>query len=393
MVQIIQSGPSQATLRQQALDEATRGIISGFQGLSQQRETERQRALQDLSTDLELQKAGIDATAQDYRDFLAGKYQPKVITPAQEAQPAVFGAGQISSPADLKRQDELGNVGQLLMSAPTPAKAALMGDINPLKNFTAAKRAQMEAAQDELAIDREQKQLGLEKGRLDIDLARQNAPLEAQKKMLELQKTMNDIALSPITRKKAEREIQKLEAETAKTLRESTAPANQQKLAKLSDTAKDKVAGVASGLKALSDIGVAIDKGFEPSRINPDTPIVGSFVSDTDLTAAQRRLNEAFGRIQSGGAIGVEEEKRFNAMGPRPGDTKDQMAKKIAAQKDFLLNKLQAFGLTEKDLAQSGFDLGQGSGGTRSQDLRLNASEIDIDAINKALSKRGVAVD
>lgn len=54
-----------------------------------------------------------------------------------------------------------------------------------------------------------------------------------------------------------------------------------------------------------------------------------SLVGDNDYTANLRLFQEAFGRMQSGGAIGKQEEARFRAMMPTITDSSEMQAKKI----------------------------------------------------------------
>jgi hypothetical protein len=143
MVQIIQSGPTAATLRQQALNQALDTAVQGYAAYGKQEKdkalTLRQQALQDQQTALQLNAQGIDASPQDLRDYVSGTYKPKEISPAT---PDSYAPGLISSPADLKRQDEMGNVSQVF----TPGANAVMGNANPLMNYTDTKKAQIAQA-------------------------------------------------------------------------------------------------------------------------------------------------------------------------------------------------------------------------------------------------------
>lgn len=127
------------------------------------------------------------------------------------------------------------------------------------------------------------------------------------------------------------------------------------RLSKMGAEAANKVGSIASGIQALSGVENAISAGFKPQYIDANTPFIGGVISDTDLTTNQRILSEVVGRLQSGGAINKEEEKRFMAMGPRPGDSVADANKKIQQQKDFLANKLTAFGFNTEELPLLGF--------------------------------------
>jgi hypothetical protein len=54
-----------------------------------------------------------------------------------------------------------------------------------------------------------------------------------------------------------------------------------------------------------------------------------SIVGDNDYTANLRMFQEAFGRMQSGGAIGKQEESRFRSMMPTITDSSEMQAKKL----------------------------------------------------------------
>lgn len=174
----------------------------------------------------------------------------------------------------------------------------------------------------------------------------------------EKEETAKEKALSaPIDRKAKALGITKLEADIAKSNKELTATSDPKaKLAKLSAEAQNKVGGIADALASLDQIRDAMSKGVGPSRINPNTPGIGTFVSDNQFTSAQRTLDEAVGRLQSGGVIGKEEIVTFREMGPRPADTDPVIiAQKLANQERFLNNKLTAFGFGADELSGMGF--------------------------------------
>lgn len=122
------------------------------------------------------------------------------------------------------------------------------------------------------------------------------------------------------------------------------------RLAKMGGETQNKVGSIASGLRALDQIDKAMGAGQEVQRIDANTSIIGGLMSDTDISSGQRTLSEVVGRLQSGGAINDDEGKRFIAMGPRPGDTREIAAQKIGDQRAFLENKLAAFQLKADDL-------------------------------------------
>lgn len=317
MVQIIQSQPTQ---RQSALMDAFGQFANNFGNqYLQGQQTLRQQALQDVNTNLKLQEMGIDATAQDLRDHAAGKYKEKEISPAIEDS---FTNGQISSPADLKRQDEMGNVSQVLV----PGKKAVMGNANPMLNYTAAKKAQMEQAQGDAELTRQAKQAGLEKIKAETADITAQSPYKSQKMQMEMQKLKDDTLMSPIARRKAEAEIAKINADATKTQREATVgneipgyrnvsgfkPTEKdiESLKSLAGSTKN-ILNAADSLKgSLKKYGVSSGMGFTE----------GGRIVDQDLTNLQVELknmyelgalsgpdmglvNNAIGKISGPGAI------------------------------------------------------------------------------------------
>jgi hypothetical protein len=122
MVQIIQSGPTQATLRQQAMNEALDKTLGVF---SDMEKTKRQQALQDQQAafqkaelNMKLKEAGYDMSAQDAIDYASGKFQPRVVgevrgaelqgpvMPGQGPLRELLGTGKtVSSPYEMRTQE------------------------------------------------------------------------------------------------------------------------------------------------------------------------------------------------------------------------------------------------------------------------------------------------
>lgn len=153
-------------------------------------------------------------------------------------------------------------------------------------------------------------------------------------------------------------QLAKIQAETANIGKQAkTQTQAVGKLEKLGTEGRGKVGSLASGFQALDSIEKSLTAGYKPEYFDANTPLIGGLISDTPLTEAQRTLSEVVGRLQSGGAINKEEEARFMAMGPRPGDNAESMKRKIQQQKDFLKNKLSAYGLKEEELEGAGFAL------------------------------------
>jgi len=131
------------------------------------------------------------------------------------------------------------------------------------------------------------------------------------------------------------------------------------KLSNQSAETQSKVASVAEGFAMLQEMKDAAKSGYNPQYINANTTLIGEMISDDPFTTSNRIFTEVLGRLQSGGAINSEEEKRFNRMTPRAADTPWQRADKLRQMEQFITNKAVAFGYTKGDLGAIGFDLGQ----------------------------------
>lgn len=185
MVQIIQSGPSTATLRQQAMDQALQGVIQGVGAYQTQEQNKRQMAMaeeaikrqqgqQDLQNILALSQQGI----QDPRAALdQAKNGRQVITPAMEAQPAQYG-GEMQGPV----QPGQGPLRALLSEARPATQEVLSPDY--LNTYTARKQAEIDFKKSEL--ERARKLQELQSQKLERELG--NAPLEEKKKQKEYEK-------------------------------------------------------------------------------------------------------------------------------------------------------------------------------------------------------------
>jgi hypothetical protein len=136
---------------------------------------------------------------------------------------------------------------------------------------------------------------------------------------------------------------------------------------------KSKVGLIANALRNMTDYENAYASGESPPWVDSNTKLIGMAVSDTKLTAARRQLDEAVGRLNSGGVIGKEELVTFRAMGARPGDSPDIQAEKIGKQRQFLEDRLAGFGFSPQELGKiPGFNSDKMGYGNDSQSKREN---------------------
>ena len=112
-----------------------------------------------------------------------------------------------------------------------------------------------------------------------------------------------------------------------------------EKLKAMSGTDKARFDNALMVAKAVDKMGTALDAGNSTF----------SLVGDNDYTEAERKAAEAYGRMQSGGAINKEEEKRFLAMLPRATDSKEMQRKKLLSQRDEMMSRLKTLGFTPEE--------------------------------------------
>lgn len=114
----------------------------------------------------------------------------------------------------------------------------------------------------------------------------------------------------------------------------------EERIKNLSGTDKARFDNALMTLKGIDDMGAALDNGQNTF----------SLVGDNDYTAASRRATEAYGRMQSGGAINKEEEKRFEATLPRTSDAKEMQRSKLLKQRDEMLSRIKTLGFTPEQI-------------------------------------------
>lgn len=123
------------------------------------------------------------------------------------------------------------------------------------------------------------------------------------------------------------------------------------RLKSLSGTDKARYDNALMTLKALDEMGTALDNGQNTF----------SLIGDNDYTSASRRATEAYGRMQSGGAINKDEEARFEKTLPGKTDTKEIQRKKILSQRNEMISRLRTLGFTPEDSGYEPKDFNYGS--------------------------------
>lgn len=135
----------------------------------------------------------------------------------------------------------------------------------------------------------------------------------------------------------------------------------QGKVEKLSSAEKQRFDNVTMGLNALNDLETAYKSQNREGSGGP-LSLAGNadmmripFRGDTDYTAAADRWSEAIGRMQSGGAISKDEEKRFLRLVPSAFDSPQVAQQKIDNLKMELSSRLRNFGVSEDQAAELGY--------------------------------------
>jgi hypothetical protein len=90
------------------------------------------------------------------------------------------------------------------------------------------------------------------------------------------------------------------------------------------------------GIKAVGDVKNALDAG-----VSARPEMVAGVIGDNPFSEAIRRFAEAIGRMQSGGAISKDEEKRFIALMPKWNDSREMQEQKLLNIQELLENRLQ----------------------------------------------------
>ena len=98
-------------------------------------------------------------------------------------------------------------------------------------------------------------------------------------------------------------------------------------------------------LKAIEDMSTALfDQGENTF----------SLIGDNPFTVASTRFEEAFGRLQSGGAITEDEEKRFARLRPKATDSEKIQRQKLADMREQLQSIYLNTGVPQYQAAQGG---------------------------------------
>jgi hypothetical protein len=94
-----------------------------------------------------------------------------------------------------------------------------------------------------------------------------------------------------------------------------------------------KADNVRMAATAVEDMATALDAGEDTFKV----------FGDNNFTEARRRFQESLGRLQSGGAIGKDEEARFADMAPKWNDSPEMRQRKLQKLRDELSQRAKGF--------------------------------------------------
>lgn len=129
-----------------------------------------------------------------------------------------------------------------------------------------------------------------------------------------------------------------------------------ERLGKAGADVKQKIGHITSGLQALTKYEDEFRKGGRQKYVDASTPLVGGIISSTPIDEARTSMEEAIGRLASGGAINKDEEARFRRMLPRAGDSDEDAARKLVDLRRDMEGKLTAYGFQTGELKGMGYD-------------------------------------
>ena len=201
--------------------------------------------------------------------------------------------------------------------------------------------------------DSEKEKLDLLKKKESLGLEKLGAETEKTKKETQFIGVPKDKEKDPLSQEMLLERLGKLREDKAAA---ALAKTPKGKLDKMGGEVKQKIGFITSALENVTNYEDRFKEGHRQSRFNPDTPIIGSFFKSTPIDESRTNLEEAIGRLASGGAINKNEEDRFRRMIPRPADSDEDAARKLVQIRSEMENKLTGYGFNKGELGGLGFD-------------------------------------
>lgn len=122
-------------------------------------------------------------------------------------------------------------------------------------------------------------------------------------------------------------------------------------------TPEGKLQGLSSGDKARYDnviMGLGAVKGMSDALGAGDWTVHP--IGDNNFTLSQKQWEEAIGRMQSGGAIGVQEGEKFRKLAPGALDSAEIRNKKLQEAQNLMVQRLKTMGFDANQAQQLGID-------------------------------------
>lgn len=119
----------------------------------------------------------------------------------------------------------------------------------------------------------------------------------------------------------------------------------------LGGTDKARFDNALMAIKGLDQMAKALDSGENTF----------SLVGDNPYTIGSRAATEAYGRMQSGGAINKDEEARFEKTLPSATDSKQIQRQKLINQRNEMISRLKTLGFDAKDIGVEPLNFKYGS--------------------------------
>lgn len=179
------------------------------------------------------------------------------------------------------------------------------------------------AKQRELEIQKQQNQARLEEARFNNGIKLRQVGLDEQKIKNEINKEAAKYGPKPV----------------------------EKRLADLGAGEKQRLDYIKQGLDANVRMADALDNGDNTFSV----------IGDNDFTKAKREASEAYGRMQSGGAISLPEEERFDKTSPGATDKTEIQRKKLLDQQKMFLDRLDTMGFKPEELGIKVKDIQYGS--------------------------------
>lgn len=203
-------------------------------------------------------------------------------------------------------------------------------------------KAKVAAAERKAAVDKELEALK-QKSTLSLEDKKQQKALE-----LEAEKLKGQLKLEEVRQKGREVLVDKTQKgkETLQKMKPVKGGAGvagvEGKIAKLKSTDKARFDNALMVIKGINGMEQALDAGQKPFSV----------VGDNDYTLNRERAAEAFGRMQSGGAINKDEERRFVGMTGNFTDANEIRKTKLNTQKNEMYSRLKTLGFGKSEVDQ-----------------------------------------